>query len=92
MHICSFPLDIVSVLSEFFLGCGGGAMSPRAMEICFSRFGVLSMQEKKALVMTRRCVYSRAYHKELTKTGQHELARALGNQAVEEWLAQQDKA
>ena len=48
---------------------------------------VQTTTKKKELVMTEKNIYSRAYHKEETKSGNKELARKLGNAAVKLWLA-----
>ena len=48
-------------------------------------------KKKRILKMTEKNVYSRAYHKELYKSGVKVQARKLGNQAVEEWLQQQQQ-
>ena len=45
--------------------------------------------KKKKPKMTRKNVYSRAYHRELCKTGQKALARKKGQDAVEEWEKKQ---
>ena len=37
------------------------------------------------LVMTSQHIYSRAYHKEMNKSGVRELARAKGSKAVRKW-------
>ena len=46
---------------------------------------VVKKPKKKKLKMTRKNVYSRAYHRELCKTGQKLLAQKKGQDAVEEW-------
>ena len=41
--------------------------------------------------MDEKHIYSRAYHKAYRKFGSHEEARKFGNQAVKDWLEQQEE-
>ena len=44
---------------------------------------------KKPLVMERNCIYSRAYHAAMVRSGNNKLlSRKKGNEAVQLWLAE----
>ena len=45
----------------------------------------MHLQAKRELKMTRRNVYSRAYHFKLCRSNQKELARQYANEAVKMW-------
>ena len=48
----------------------------------------MAKSESLPLIMSPRHVYSRAYHKELHKSGQKDKARKVGRAAVLEWKRQ----
>ena len=48
-------------------------------------FCIEASKPPKPLLMRRKNIYSRAYHKELVRTGSNELARKVGNAAVDAW-------
>ena len=43
---------------------------------------------KAELVMTVNCIYSRAYHAEMRKSGRKSRAQKKGQEAVSEWRAE----
>ena len=71
----------------FFL-VGGEGWGPNFLLLHVLASEVNAAIEKDGLVMEYNHVYSRAYHRVYTQTGQKLLARAAGRKAGKEWREQ----